>query len=62
MLVIDVKETESIDKALKRYKRKFDQTGVMKQLRARKTFERRSVKRRKEIMKAIYKSKKFGTS
>lgn len=62
MLVIDVKETESIDKALKRYKRKFDQTGVMKQLRARKTFEKGSVKRRKEIMKAIYKSNKFGTS
>jgi small subunit ribosomal protein S21 len=54
MLVISVKEGESIDRALKRYKRKYDRTGVMKQLRARKQFIKPSVNRRKEVIKAAY--------
>lgn len=54
MLVISVKEGESIDRALKRYKRKYDRTGVMKQIRARKQFIKPSVSRRKEIIKASY--------
>lgn len=54
MLAIQVKEGESIDRALKRYKRKYDRTGVMKQIRARKQFIKPSVNRRKEILKAAY--------
>lgn len=54
MLVIQVKEGESIDRALKRYKRKYDRTGVMKQIRARKQFIKPSVNRRKEVLKAAY--------
>jgi len=54
MLVISVKEGESIDRALKRYKRKYDRTGVMKQVRARKQFIKPSVSRRKEVIKAAY--------
>lgn len=54
MLVISVKEGESIDRALKRYKRKFDRTGTMKQLRSRQQFTKPSVSRRKEIIKAAY--------
>jgi small subunit ribosomal protein S21 len=54
MLVISVKEGESIDRALKRYKRKYDRTGVMKQIRARKQFIKPSVNRRKEVIKAAY--------
>ncbi len=54
MLVISVKEGESIDRALKRYKRKYDRTGVMKQIRGRKQFVKPSVSRRKEIIKAAY--------
>lgn len=54
MLVISVKEGESIDRALKRYKRKYDRTGVMKQIRGRKQFIKPSVARRKEIIKAAY--------
>jgi small subunit ribosomal protein S21 len=58
MLAISVKEGESIDRALKRYKRKYDRTGVMKQLRARKQFIKPSVSRRKEVIKASYIQKK----
>ena len=54
MLVISVKEGESIDRALKRYKRKYDRTGVSKEIRARKQFIKPSVERRKEVLKAAY--------
>lgn len=54
MLIIPVKEGENIDKALKRYKRKFDRTGVIRQLRDRQQFTKPSVKRRGEIQKAQY--------
>jgi len=54
MLVISVKEGESIDRALKRYKRKYDRTGVMKEIRSRKQFIKPSIARRKEVLKAAY--------
>ena len=54
MLIIPVKDGENIDRALKRFKRKFDRTGTMRQLRARQAFTKPSVKRRKEIQKAEY--------
>ena len=60
MLIIDVKETESIDRALKRFKRKFESTGTMKQLRKRKHFTKPSVQKRNIRLKAAYKNTKFG--
>ncbi|MEN9431460.1 MAG: hypothetical protein RL206_379 [Bacteroidota bacterium] len=54
MLVVQVKEGEGIERALKRYKRKFDKTGTMRQLRSRQQFTKSSVNRRKEIIKASY--------
>lgn len=54
MLIIPVKDGENIDRALKRYKRKFDRTGVMRQLRARKQFTKPSVLNRAQKQKAIY--------
>ena len=58
MLVVSVKEGESIERALKRYKRKYDRTGVMRQIRARKQYLKPSVARRKEVIKAAYIQKK----
>ncbi len=54
MLIVNIKENESIDKALKRFKKKFEKTGVLKELRARTAFEKPSVRRRTEIIKATY--------
>lgn len=54
MLIIPIKDGENIDRALKRYKRKFDKTGVVRQLRARQQFTKPSVVRRAEIQKAAY--------
>lgn len=54
MLIIPVKEGESLEKSLKKFKRKFDKTGALRQLRARQQFVKPSVVRRKEIQKAAY--------
>jgi small subunit ribosomal protein S21 len=54
MLIIPIKDGENIDRALKRFKRKFDKTGAMRQLRARKQFIKPSVKNRQKIQKAQY--------
>jgi small subunit ribosomal protein S21 len=54
MIIVSIKENESIDKALKRFKKKFEKTGVLKELRARTAFEKPSVRRRTEIIKAAY--------
>lgn len=54
MLIIPVKEGESIERSLKKFKRKFEKTGTMRQLRNRKQYEKPSVTRRKEIKKAAY--------
>ena len=62
MLQIPVKEGESIERALKKYKKKFERTGVLKQLRARKQYIKKSVTRRQEVIKAEYVEKlKFDT-
>jgi small subunit ribosomal protein S21 len=60
MLIIDVKDSESIDKALKKYKRKYERSGTLKQLRARKHFTKDSIVRRTEVLKAVYKQDKYG--
>ncbi|HBK87495.1 MAG: 30S ribosomal protein S21 [Cyclobacteriaceae bacterium] len=59
MLIINIKENESIDKALKRFKKKFEKTGVLRELRARTSFEKPSVTRRTEVLKAIYRQKQY---
>jgi small subunit ribosomal protein S21 len=57
MLIVQIKEGDTIEKALKKYKKKFEKTGVVKQLRNRKAFTKPSVRRREEIIKAVYKQK-----
>jgi len=60
MIVIKLGKNESIDRALKRFKRKFRNTQVIKKLREKKHFTKKSDKRRQEIAKATYKQQKFG--
>lgn len=59
MLVINVKSEESIDRALKRYKRKFQSTRTLKEIRRRKHFVKASVVRREELISAKYRSEMF---
>lgn len=57
MLIVPVKEGENIERALKKFKKKFERTGTVKELRARQHFTKPSIERREEIKKAIYKEK-----
>lgn len=57
MLIVPVKEGESIERALKKYKKKYDKTNVVKELRSRKEFIKPSVTKRQAKIKAIYKQK-----
>ncbi|MFI5135067.1 MAG: 30S ribosomal protein S21 [Chitinophagales bacterium] len=57
MLIIDSRESESLDKALKKYKKKFEKAGILKQLRSRQSFTKPSVERRSEVLRAVYREK-----
>ncbi|MGE0569131.1 MAG: 30S ribosomal protein S21 [Bacteroidia bacterium] len=57
MLIVQIKEGYTIEKALKKYKKKFEKTGVVKELRNRKNFTKPSIRRREEVIKAVYKQK-----
>lgn len=54
MLFIQIKDNEPLDKAIKRFKKKFERTGVLKEVRRRSYFEKKSVGRRHEIIHATY--------
>jgi small subunit ribosomal protein S21 len=57
MLIIPVKEGENIERAIKKFKKKFERTGTMKELRERQKFTKPSVRRRQEVLRAIYRDK-----
>ncbi len=54
MIIVPIKEGENIDRVLKKMKRKFEKTGVIRELRDRQKFTKPSVKKREEKLKAIY--------
>ncbi|WP_075340803.1 30S ribosomal protein S21 [Tenacibaculum agarivorans] len=59
MLIIKVKEGESIDRALKRYRKKYKNTKLLQEIRGRREYTKESVRRREEIKKAQYKEQLF---
>ena len=54
MIIIPVKEGENIERALKRFKRKFKEVGVIEELRERQKYTKPSIRRREELKKAVY--------
>ena len=54
MIIVPVKEGENIERALKKFKRKYERTGIVKELRRRQAFEKPSVTNRTKMIKAIY--------
>jgi len=58
MLIIEVKSNESIDRALKRYKRKYQSTGIIKEIRKRREFTKPSVQCRNTRLKAAYRERR----
>lgn len=61
MLVIDAREAESVDKALKNYKKKFEKAGILRELRKRQSFTKPSVNRRATVLRAQYRQLMAGT-
>jgi len=59
MVTVQISDNETIDKALKRFKKKMEKAGVLKEFRNRRFFEKPSVERRTEILKAAYKQRKI---
>ena len=57
MVIINVKESDSLEKALKKFKKKFEKTGVVKELRARQAFEKPCITKRQQKIRAAYKLK-----
>ena len=54
MIIVPVKDGENIERALKKFKRKFEKTGVIKELRSRQQFDKPSVLKRLKMEHAIY--------
>jgi small subunit ribosomal protein S21 len=54
MIIVPLKEGENIERALKKFKRKFEKTGTVKELRERQAFSKPSVKKRQTVKRAIY--------
>lgn len=54
MIIVPVKEGENIERALKKFKRKFEKTGTVKEIRARQAFEKPSITKREQRLHAIY--------
>ena len=54
MIIVQVKDGENIERALKRFKRKYERTGVTKELRRRQAFVKPSVSKRKQKQRAVY--------
>jgi small subunit ribosomal protein S21 len=61
MIIVQIKDNESVDRALKRFKKKFERTGVLKELRRRTFFQKPSVTKRKQKEKAVYKQNMYAT-
>lgn len=59
MIIVSIKDNESVDRALKRFKKKFEKTGVLKELRARTYFEKPSVSKKRQKERAVYKQQLF---
>ena len=55
MIIVQLKEGENIERALKKFKRKFEKTGVVRELRSRQAFSKPSIIAREQRMKAVYK-------
>ncbi|MBN1414702.1 MAG: 30S ribosomal protein S21 [Bacteroidales bacterium] len=54
MIIVQLKEGENIERALKKFKRKFEKTGVVKELRSRQSYVKPSQKRRDVVKRAVY--------
>lgn len=62
MIIVDVTKFKTLDQALRAYKKKHNQIGIVQELRDRQEFTKPSVKKRTQKLKAIYSQQKFGNN
>ncbi len=58
MIIVEVRDNEPIDRALKKYKIKYNRAGIMRELRDRQQYTKPSVRRRNERLKAVYRQQR----
>jgi small subunit ribosomal protein S21 len=56
-IIIHVKDKETVDRAFKRFKKKFEKLGVLKRIKAKMFYKKPSIEHREGRLKAIYKKK-----
>jgi len=56
---IQIRDNEPLEKALRRFKKKIEREGVIKEVKARKHYEKPSVKKRRKIREAVKKKKRY---
>jgi len=59
MIIIRVKEGESVDRALRRYKKKFEKTGILKEVRARMFYRKPSIDKKETMKKAVNRQRHY---
>jgi small subunit ribosomal protein S21 len=59
MIIVEVNDNETIERALKKYKLKVNRSGVLRELRERKHFTKPSVRKRNMMLKAAYRQQKL---
>jgi len=59
MIIVDISKYKSIEQALKVYKNKHSKIGIVPELRDRQYFTKKSVKKREELLNAVYKERKY---
>ncbi len=59
MIKVVVQDNESLDKALKRFKKKYEKAGVLKEFRRRQFFVKPSVDKKMEKERAVRKAKRI---
>ena len=56
---VKVKDNETVERALKRFKKKFDKAQIKTEVRERKNFEKPNVARKREKQRAVYRQQMF---
>lgn len=52
MIGVSIQDNESIDKALRRFKKKYERSGVLKEFKKRRNFTKPSIQKRLARLKA----------
>ena len=59
MIKVIIQDTESLDKALKRFKKKYEKAGILKEFRRRQFYIKPSVDKKMEKERAVRKAKRI---